>query len=230
MEGIVYKCTHKDGRVYIGITTHTLKERIKKHYYDLKKNHKFQKALSKYPKDYFTWEVIDNANTMKELKQKEIYYVDLYNSYNKGFNSTIGGDACPVNSGKDNKRSKTVLQYDLNGNQINIFESSGIAAKQMKVHYNSINYACRNKILCKGYVWLYEHEVYLLPEILAHKNCKLIMGKEIEQYSKEGKFLNSYPSIVQAAKDNNCCVDTIGKCLQGVNKTGLGYIWKYKGE
>ena len=58
---------------------------------------KFYRAIRKYGKENFKIESIDFANTQEELDQKEIYYINLYDSVKKGYNSKdsigkCGGD------------------------------------------------------------------------------------------------------------------------------------------
>jgi group I intron endonuclease len=98
---IIYKVTNLiNNKIYIGMTTYNLNVRKSAHYTCLKNNKsgKFQKALLKYPKENFIWEQIDTANTIEELKQKEIYWIEQYDSYKHGYNSTLGGDT-PWNLG-----------------------------------------------------------------------------------------------------------------------------------
>lgn len=112
---IVYKITNVlNGKIYIGITTRTLEERWQQHCYDaLKKqdNNYFHRAIRKYGKEYFVPEEIDYANTKEELKQKEIYYIEVYHTciYDKncqGYNSTYGGDLATSPKGEKNPLSK----------------------------------------------------------------------------------------------------------------------------
>lgn len=93
---IVYKATNiNNNKVYIGITTKTLEHRMKIHKKDSKrKDTYFYKAIRKYGWDAFVWEVIDTANSIDELHEKEIYYISQYESFNnkeKGYNTTSGG-------------------------------------------------------------------------------------------------------------------------------------------
>ena len=58
---------------------------------------KFYRAIRKYGKENFKIESIDFANTQEELDQKEIYYINLYDSVKSGYNSKdsigkCGGD------------------------------------------------------------------------------------------------------------------------------------------
>jgi len=59
-------------------------------------------------------------------------------------------------------------------------------------------------------------------------SCKT--NKIVVQYDLEGNFIREYPSQCNAAKSlghPNSHSD-IGKCCNGVLKTCLGYVWKYK--
>jgi predicted DNA-binding protein YlxM (UPF0122 family) len=92
---IVYLVTNKiNGKKYVGITKKTLEQRKSQHIYVAKteKGAKFQHALRKYGEDGFSWEVIDKASTYEELLEKEIYYIEKYDSFRNGYNSTLGGE------------------------------------------------------------------------------------------------------------------------------------------
>jgi group I intron endonuclease len=98
---IIYKVTNLvNGKVYIGLTTQTLTKRKNNHLceaFSLESDYVFHRALRKYGKENFSWEVIDNANTLEELKEKEKYWILYYNSYihsdnSNGYNMTIGGE------------------------------------------------------------------------------------------------------------------------------------------
>lgn len=51
------------------------------------------------------------------------------------------------------------------------------------------------------------------------------------QYTKKGKFVKEYPSIIEAAKAfGRQEGSTISKCLRGVIPSAYGYVWKYKND
>ena len=88
--------------MYIGQTCRELKERIKEHLSDSRiktepcYNYPFYRAIRKYGETNLIWEVIDNASSHEELDQKEIYWIQYYNTYlgNKncnGYNQNMGG-------------------------------------------------------------------------------------------------------------------------------------------
>lgn len=92
---IIYKSTNNiTGKVYIGQTTQTLEKRVKNHIKESKtdKNRPFMFAINKYGSDNFTFEIIDSANNLDELNDKEIYWIGYYNSVSpNGYNITGGG-------------------------------------------------------------------------------------------------------------------------------------------
>ena len=89
---IIYKMTNKiTGKVYIGQTVRELEERMQEHY-----RHDtiiVDKAIQKYGKDSFDVEIIDRADTIEELNQKEQFWIRHYDCITpKGYNQCFGGD------------------------------------------------------------------------------------------------------------------------------------------
>lgn len=67
---IIYKATNiLNGKSYIGLTTRDLNERKLEHLrHTYTENTYFHKAINKYGKENFIWEVIDDsAKTLEEL-------------------------------------------------------------------------------------------------------------------------------------------------------------------
>jgi len=92
---IIYKSTNKiTGKIYIGQTTKNLEQRIKGHIKESKidKNRPFLSSINKYGEDNFIFETIDSADNLNELNDKEIYWINFYNSVSpNGYNVTGGG-------------------------------------------------------------------------------------------------------------------------------------------
>ena len=96
MYGIIYKAVSPTGKVYIGQTTETLKERKRKHQYRAKKGDRrtaFHIALLEYGFSAFHWDEIDQAESQEELDRKEKYWIAHYKSNDPayGYNSMDGG-------------------------------------------------------------------------------------------------------------------------------------------
>lgn len=95
---IVYKATNKiNNKIYIGITTKTLEYRKSIHKKDSKsKDTYFYRAIRKHGFDNFEWEVIDTAQSIEELHEKEVAYIKKYDSFDNkvnGYNTTSGGES-----------------------------------------------------------------------------------------------------------------------------------------
>ena len=95
MNGFIYKITNKlNNKVYIGQTIQKPIERFYQHC--AKKCDKYilnmviHKAIFKYGKDNFTFEVIEEV-PRQQLNEREEYWIKYYNSYTDGYNSTKGG-------------------------------------------------------------------------------------------------------------------------------------------
>lgn len=93
---IVYKCTCLDnGKVYVGITTNPLSQRMAAHKSSAKRGSKllFHLAINKHGFDRFYWEIIYEAQTMDELFEKEKFFISFYSSHGtRGYNMTDGGE------------------------------------------------------------------------------------------------------------------------------------------
>ena len=97
MLGKIYKITNLvNGKIYVGQTTKSLKERFQKHCWGTTEkdsyhlNMAIKNAIKKYGKNNFTIELIEEVETDK-LDEREVYWISYYDSYNKGYNCTIGG-------------------------------------------------------------------------------------------------------------------------------------------
>lgn len=93
---LVYKILNPiNQKCYIGITSTSLKKRINGHLKDMRQGSQsaIHRAIRKYGINSFDISIIsDNAKSWKDLCKQEKFFIAKYNSYNNGYNSTIGGD------------------------------------------------------------------------------------------------------------------------------------------
>ena len=80
-------------KVYIGQTTQKVEDRFKQHLKLLKSNSNqiIHKAIKKYGKDKFYYEILECGVDMQDLSKKEEYYIKIYNSVENGYNISYGG-------------------------------------------------------------------------------------------------------------------------------------------
>lgn len=93
---IIYKATNiSNNKSYIGLTTRSLRERQLEHFRHAEiENTYFHRAIIKYGKDSFKWEIIDDsAKDIETLKKLEEYYIQKFNTLApNGYNITSGGN------------------------------------------------------------------------------------------------------------------------------------------
>lgn len=128
---------------------------------------------------------------------------------------------------------KEIYQFDMDLNFIAEYENANAATKiNTKLVSNSILDCCRNIYrYSNDYIWQFKCNV---PDIMAfkneytHKNRKPTTHSPVLQYDKNMNFIREFQSAKEAAAFYNCDSHTITYACSGRNKTGLGFIWKYK--
>jgi group I intron endonuclease len=107
MKGVIY-CYHciSTGKKYIGQTVHE-ERRKRQHKHDCKRgvDNKFYRAVRKYGWNKFIYGIVEEYD-VDLLAEQEIYYIDCYDSYNNGYNSTIGGEGVGGCSPSEETRKK----------------------------------------------------------------------------------------------------------------------------
>lgn len=88
----IYKITNLiNGKAYIGQSTNIEGRWYNHKYYSKEHSHyPLYRAFRKYGIDNFQFDIIELCHA-SELNEKEIYYIKLYDTYNNGYNQTLGG-------------------------------------------------------------------------------------------------------------------------------------------
>lgn len=90
----IYKYQNKiNGKIYIG-QSQDIERRFQQHLYDAEKRPMestgIDLAINKYGIENFTFEIIERCR-VEELDDKEIFWINFYNSYADGYNQSPGG-------------------------------------------------------------------------------------------------------------------------------------------
>ena len=202
--GYIYKITCKTTqKIYIGKSESTVLDRWKGHcraaflpnHGDY--NFPFHRAIRKYGIEDFIIETIDESNDSEELKQKEIYWIAFYDSYNNGYNSTRGGD------GNVRYDYDAIVNFYLSHNfsiietckYFHIYDQVVYSAlKSKNIDYQSLQNNVKNK---------YTKKILLVEE-------NLIFNKmtDIDKYLKK----IAHPNV--------------RRCLNGITKKAYGFHWR----
>jgi hypothetical protein len=118
-----------------------------------------------------------------------------------------------------------VKQFSIDGILLKTFNSLSEAAKATGTNITSISLVSSGKMRsANGFVWRYEEgdyegELAMLPAF-----------KKIIQYTPDGRIINSYKTIIEAAGANNFNAGNIGTVLSGIRNHANGFVWRYEDQ
>lgn len=181
--GVIYKYTSPDGTVYIG---QTIDECYRRGLFFLAKRYggiKIDEARAKFGPENFQYERIfmkeyPNKELAKlDLDKLEAHYIELYDSVNAGYNTFSGINLPPKSTTKRKKykycgvspikypkheigsksQSKTVIQCNLDGDTIAIYDSLNQASRVTGVPVSNIVRCCKGKAYtARGFIFKYK--------------------------------------------------------------------------
>jgi len=237
-KGYVYKVTNIiNQKVYIGQTMMSIRIRWNRHKnHSIRKNRndydvKFHRAIRKYGPDNFIVEQLEEfeANDKKSLldllNKSEIAYIEKFDSFNNGYNSTLGGSKGCGRLGKLNSQSIKIKQYTEDGEFIKEWDSIADAAR----FYNTFD-TCIIDCLkgynksSAGYVWRYVND----PKNLPIGQIETRKRKIILQYDLNGNFIKEWSSIAEIKRVLNIHPGHIPDVCKGRRNHAFGFVWKYK--
>lgn len=173
----IYKIINDiNDKVYIGQTRNSLKERFQYHLYASMKENNLHRplylAMKKYGFNHFSIEQIEECSE-EELDEREKYWIAYYNSYNDGYNATIGG-----NGFQGFQKFKPVDMFDKEGNFEQHFESIKAACDfignpKAKQHISKVCHG--ERVTAYGHKWKFSNEEDEKIEKTFCKKC----GKQI---------------------------------------------------
>lgn len=222
----IYKITNKiNGKSYIGQSIN-----IKNRWYvhkATKDDYPIHRAIQKYGKDNFYWEVLEECPEY-QLSEREIYYISKYNTFmyaenSNGYNLTPGGEQGNI---------KPVNQYSKDGVFIRQYSSIAEASAEIGKMVAQISACCYKKCLsCGGYLWAFDNEV---PVDYYKEMGKL--GTTIDQYDLNGNFIRSFDTISMACKFVNkfskkkISKGQVAKCCKDDKYSAAGFLWRYHND
>lgn len=208
--GYIY-CISNDinNNKYVGKTIRSIKERFQEHCRDFRKyeceKRPLYSAMKKYGTEHFFVEQLEEVEISK-LEEREQYWINKLDTYNNGYNATIGGDG------------KILYDYDLFVQDYN----NGMLVKEIAEKYGCDVHTVTVALQAAN--------------INGNQNRIKRISHSIKQFDKQGNFIQQFSSqndaarylIEQGHKGSRTSICTnIGRVLKGQRKTAEGYIWKY---
>lgn len=129
-------------------------------------------------------------------------------------------------SGSNHPNAKKIVQYDLEGNLIKIWNTAKEVENELHIEDTNIGLSCKGKRkTAGGYIWKYYGDELTDEEVvLRNKHQK---ESSVAQYSLSGEIISLFNSIKEASLKTNIYYSNISRCCLGYQKTAGGFIWKY---
>ena len=211
----IYKITNNiNGKIYIGKTMRSIKQRWKEHLANIKKeeckNRPLYRAINKYGVENFSIEKIEECSDII-LSDREKYWIEYYNSFKNGYNATKGGDGSPYID-----RKLVIETYK----QI---QNCKKTAEILNIHIDSVYKILKSNNIERKSSQEISKECSSKPVYILNK--------------KDLRILKVFASMKEAAKyiqeqtNNNTdlrgMASHIREVCQGKRKTAYGYSWKF---
>lgn len=226
----VYTITHNEtGRVYIGQSVGPVGRRWLNHMYKSgAKNSRIKRALLKYGREAFNFEVLDIAESQAQLDAKEQFWIKKLNTVTpSGFNLCSGGRGGNKLSAESiEKMRKTKLASRPDG-----YIPMGINAVQKRKtpEEKAASIAAGNASRRGKPTWLSANN--MRPDIREKARLSKI-GKPVPKKWKQVVRSDGaiFESINAAAAALSCDRRLISQALSGRRKTARGFGFSYKGN
>ena len=208
--GYIYSITNKiNNKKYIGKTEYNNPiKRWQEHLRDSKRfDRPLYKAIRKYGKENFIFEVLFSDLYGEELCEKEVETIKNYGTYHNGYNATLGGDG------------KTFLNHDL------IYKTY-LSTKNMTETSKLCNCSIDSvRMVLNTYGISKETRIQNGKEQTKNRNY----GRPVAKVDKKtDEIIFIYKNMTEAAKDNpKAHREHIGRVCKGERKTAGGFKWKY---
>lgn len=203
--GIIYKVENEvNGKIYIGQTCGSLKRRWWKHQSDARRfempGSLLHRAIKKYGVESFNISIIEDIPN-ELLDEREIYWINFYDSYKSGYNLTKGGMG-----------HKCIPHEDI----IKLWDAGRTTKEIAEIM------GCGKTVV--GNV-LQEYDGYSGSEGDARGRKK--HQRNVNQYDLDGNLIASFQSIADAHRTTHISSAHIVQVCKGSRNFAGGFRWGY---
>ena len=169
----------------------------------------------------------ETKNLLKELNRKRDLSNFVYSTSGVPLTEEHKrkiSESCKI-SCKNNGMTKKVMQYSLNGNFINLWDSIIEASEALDINFRSIADCCRGEHFRAGdYMWkFYKDEI--IYNITPY--AELVHEKHIIQMDMNGNYIKTWNSANDIQEQLKIRRNNISSVCTGKRKSAGGYMWKY---
>lgn len=241
----IYKITNKtNGKIYVGQSIDIYK-RWRQHLKQVRKGStsKFYNALRKYKEDNFEFEIIERCD-QSIINDREIYWISQLNSFEEGYNLTLGGEGSKgkvysteekeKNRAKSIGRNKPILQINREGKLVKEWFSCKEMSKKTDFLFSNIHDCLKLKDGYRfgyGFIWVYkdEYEKYGINLDLYVNDNHLHPTNKIYQINNNNKLVKIWEDIFQIIENNNKYkISSIYSSCGNCRKTAYDFVWVYE--
>lgn len=170
-------------KVYIGQTINKIETRFINHKMASRiEDTKFYRAIRKYGEDNFYIELLEEVD-INSLNEREQYWINFYDSYNNGYNSTLGGDGVQKidyekiyslwNKNYSVKKISETMEIGRDVVSKTLKNIYNITEEEIKLRGNSSKYILSNEEIIK-----YWNEGYTINQIVNQHGGDLLTTKK----------------------------------------------------
>jgi len=128
--------------------------------------------------------------------------------------------------------SQPIIQYDMDGNFMQEYDSISDAAAYMSIDKGSIINFKKHKIgMSNNYVWKIKEEGKEVLKKIDTTYFKNSFKRPVCQYDLKGNYIKSYETVSEAAKDIKKSIQLISMACSDsweLQKSAGGFVWRYK--
>jgi len=239
-----------NGKVYIG-QTQDIYKRWHEHQRMLQNGTHYNRHLSgaynKYGPDSFRYSILEECD-IEDLHEREIYWINYYNSFNNGYNLTLGGEGILGRKLTESEMQRFYVPIVLL-NTGEKFKNIKDAASKYGLNRSALSNCCSNKTRYCGLlngktpmVWMRTEEYEKLSRAEIDKlksSLSSLLDRKQKPFIKKVILLNTgeiFNNPKDAAKHFNISSSAIGMCCRGKVKSagrnvdGDRLFWMYEDD
>ena len=230
-----------NNQTYFGITNN-FNNRMKSHKnYTIDNNRKLYNSIKKYGWKNFDKEIIEVVYCRTEVFELEKFYIEEFDTFRNGLNSTPGGDGNGVRG--DNVCAVKIRSYNIRTEEERVYDCLLDAADECDVSANAISKVIRGRIKRTGdYMFQrydendphkpFDPSVVLSPAEVRKKASKA--SRESKKLAVIGTHKSGhtieFEAIIDTGKELHIGAGHITNCCRGIRGYAGDYTWRYKDD